>query len=667
MASAYRHLKHVIFGRPLASERLEHERLNKKTALAVLSSDAISSVAYATDQILFVLGGAIGLAAVNYVFGISAVIVGLLVLVGLSYRQTVFAYPNGGGSYTVARENLGVMPGLIAAAALLTDYVLTVAVSISGGVAAMTSAYARLAPHTVLLCALSIVLLAVVNLRGVRESGAAFSLPTYAFIVMMLALLGVGVYRYFTGHELVPLAAALKVDPVSARQHGSLSPITGFALVYLLMRGFAEGCAAMTGTEAISNGVMAFKAPAQKNAATTLGWMVTILATFFLGVSFLAQHYHVMPTTSETVLSILGHHVFGGGPLYYGLQYTTFAVLVLAANTAFADFPRLAGILANDRYMPRQLAARGDRLAFSNGIVSLACVALLLVWVFHGDTNALVPLYAIGVFVCFTLSQAGMVVHWRSTREAGWRWKAWLNGIGAVATGLVSVIQLVTKFSTGGWIVALIIPSIILVLRKIHRHYTDFAEEIKFTGQSPITPLHHTVIVPVNGITKATSAALVYATTIAQEVIAVCIEVDKRDSAQMRADWEAWDIGVPLEIVPSPYRSILKPLVEFVENLRMVTPGELVTVVVPEIVPRRWWEHLLHNKTALYIRTAFLFKPNVVVVAVPYLVGHAYRLRDRLDHDPDLDAELDGDPEAGLTFSGESEAVRGPSSGEAAD
>ena len=638
MPSTYRRLKHVVFGRPLPSERLEHERLNKKTALAVLSSDAISSVAYATDQILFVLGGAIGLAAVNYVFGISAVIVGLLVLVGLSYRQTVFAYPNGGGSYTVARENLGVMPGLIAAAALLTDYILTVAVSISGGVAAITSAYPSLTPHTVLLCCLSIILLATVNLRGVRESGAAFSIPTYAFIFMMLALLITGAFRTWGGHELAPLTAALKTDPVSARSHPGMSPITGFALFYLLLRGFAEGCAAMTGTEAISNGVMAFKAPAQKNAAITLGWMVAILAAFFLGVSFLAQHYQVMPTTSETVLSILGHHVFGGGALYYGLQYSTFAVLVLAANTAFADFPRLAGILANDRYMPRQLAARGDRLAFSNGIVSLALVALLLVWMFRGDTNALVPLYAIGVFVCFTLSQAGMVVHWRTTREPGWRWKALLNGIGAVATGVVSIIQLVTKFTSGGWVIAVIIPVIILLLRKIHRHYEEFAAEIKFTGQSPIHPLHHTVIVPVNSITKATSGALVYATTISDEVVAVYVEVDPRDTARIQSEWEAWDIGVPLEVVKSPYRSILKPLVEYVENLRMVTPGELVTIVVPEIVPKRWWEHLLHNKTALYIRTAFLFKPNVVVTAIPYLVGHAYRLREWMDHDEDLDS-----------------------------
>ncbi|HEY0778481.1 MAG TPA: APC family permease, partial [Gemmatirosa sp.] len=429
MPTAFTRAKHIVFGRPLPSDRLEHERLNKRTALAVLSSDAISSVAYATDQILFVLGGAIGAAAVGYVVPITATIVGLLVLVGLSYRQTVFAYPGGGGSYTVAKENLGTSAGLVAAAALLTDYILTVAVSISGGVAAITSAYPALLPHTVAICLVSILLLGVVNLRGVRESGAAFSVPTYVFIVAMCLLIGTGLYRLATGHELAPLTAPIKVDPTTAPTGAHrFSPLTGVALAYLLLRGFAEGCAAMTGTEAISNGVMAFKAPAQKNAAITLSWMVTILAAFFLGVSFLAKHYAVMPTTDQTVLSILGHHVFGGGFFYYLLQYSTFAVLVLAANTAFADFPRLGSILANDRYLPRQLAARGDRLAFSNGIITLAVIAALLVWLFKGDTNALVPLYALGVFLCFTLSQAGMVVHWRTTREPGWQWRATLNG-----------------------------------------------------------------------------------------------------------------------------------------------------------------------------------------------------------------------------------------------
>ena len=646
MPNAASRVKRLLFGRPLPSERLEHERLNKKTALAVLSSDAISSVAYATDQILFVVA-VLGAAALSYVVPISAVIVALLVLVGLSYRQTIFAYPAGGGSYTVAKENLGVSAGLVAAAALLTDYILTVAVSISGGVAAITSAYPHLAPHTVLLCIASIALLMLVNLRGVRESGAAFSIPTYLFITMMLALIAVGLFRLSSGHELAPVVGTVDVDPVSARRLTTgagqgMSPITGFALLYLLLRGFAEGCVAMTGTEAISNGVMAFKRPAQRNAAATLGWMVAILAVFFLGVSFLARHYGVFPTTGQTVLSQLGRHIFGGGPLYFALQYTTFAVLVLAANTAFADFPRLSGILANDRYMPRQLAARGDRLAFSNGIVLLALFAMLLVWLFSGNTNELVPLYAVGVFVCFTLSQAGMVVHWRRTREPGWRWRATLNGVGATATAIVSVIQVVTKFTSGGWIVVVLIPAIIWLLNAIHRHYTRFAEEIRFTGQSPIMPLHHTVIVPVNGITKATAGALVYATTISNDVRAVYVEVDPLDTPRMQREWDAWDIGVELVVCPSPYRSVLRPLVSYVDGLRRTSPGELVSVVVPEIVPHRWWEHLLHNKTALYIRTAFLFRPNVVVIAVPFLVGHARRLRDMLDHDERLDEPATG-------------------------
>ena len=641
MANPYKRLKQILFGRPLPSERLEHERLNKKTALAVLSSDAISSVAYATDQILIVLAVMGTAAAVHYSVPISGVIVGLLILVGLSYRQTIFAYPNGGGSYTVARENLGIGAGLVAAAALLTDYIMTVAVSIAGGVAAITSAYHGLIPHTVLLCVVSIAVLAIVNLRGVRESGLVFSVPTYVFIIMMLALIGYGAYKAFLGGGPADVTGVVKLDRVSVQQHGLLSAPTSFALAYLLLRGFAEGCAAMTGTEAISNGVMAFKNPAQKNAATTLGLMVTILAAFFLGTSLLARHYAVMPTTTDTVLSQLADHIFGRGALYYVFQYSTFAILVLAANTAFADFPRLSGILANDGYMPRQLAARGDRLAFSNGIIALAVIAAVIVSLFSGQTNALIPLYAVGVFVCFTLSQAGMVMHWFRSRAPGWRWKAWLNGIGAVATGIVSVIQVVTKFVEGAWIVVLIIPLIILLLTRIHRHYAQFAAEVEFKGQSPIMPLHHSVVVPVNSITKATSAALVYATTISDEVVAVYVEVDKRATAKIRADWEEWDIGVPLVVIPSPYRSVLKPLVEYVENLRLVMPGELVTVVVPEIVPKKWWEHLLHNKTAFYIRTAFLFKPNVVVTSVPFLLGHAYRLRDLLEHDDQVDESVE--------------------------
>jgi ABC-type multidrug transport system fused ATPase/permease subunit len=472
----------------------------------------------------------------------------------------------------------------------------------------------------------------------------------------MLALIITGIYRGYSGHELAPLSAPIKVDQTAG---GSLlSAPAGFAFFYLMLRGFAEGCAAMTGTEAISNGISAFKAPAPRNASITLVWMVAILATFFMGTSALAQHYHVMPTTEQTVLSQLGHHIFGTHLLYYLLQYATFAVLVLAANTAFADFPRLAGILANDRFMPRQFSARGDRLAFSNGIITLALIAMALVALFHGDTNALVPLYAIGVFVCFTLSQAGMVVHWAKSKARGWRKRALLNGIGAIATAVVSLIQVVTKFTSGGWIVALIIPVIILLLRKIHRHYEEFAREIHFDGQSPITPLHHTVIVPIHGITRAVAGALVYATAISDDVLAAYVEVDKRETAELERAWTEWDIGVPLVVLPSPYRSVLRPLVDYVENLRMITPGELVTVVVPEVVPRRWWEHFLHNKTALYIRTAFLFKPNVVVTSVPYLLGHSYRRRDLLDHDEDLD-ESDSMPRIAFRGSGPRRVVGG--------
>jgi amino acid transporter len=618
-------VKHIVFGRPLASDRLEHERLSKKTALAVLSSDAISSVAYATEQILLVLA-VLGTGALSYVMPISAVIVGLLVLVALSYRQTIFAYPGGGGSYTVARENLGVMPGLIAAAALLTDYILTVAVSISAGVAAMTSAYPNLASSAVTLGVVATIAIMVVNLRGVRESGIAFSGPTYAFIALMLLLIGVGVYRGVMGHDAAPVQPP-RVDPVSGRHE--IVPM-GFAMMFLVLRSFAEGCVAMTGTEAISNGVGAFKTPSAKNAAVTLSWMALILAAFFMGTSYLAQHYQVMPTPTETVLSQLGRHVFGGGPLYYALQYFTFAILVLAANTAFADFPRLSSILAQDGYMPRQFAARGDRLAFSNGIVALGVVAIVLIVGFRGDTSALIPLYAIGVFVCFSLSQAGMVAKWRASRAPGWRWRTWLNGIGAVATAVVAIVQVATKFTSGAWIVVLIIPAIIWLLRAIHTHYEEFNAQVKFDGHSPIMFMHHTCVVPVNGITKPAAGALVYATTIAEDVRAVYVDVDAAATERLRQAWAEWDIGVELVVIPSPYRSVIRPIVEYVDTVTNGDGTDLVTVVVPEVVPNKWWEHLLHNKTALFIRTAFLFRRHVVVTSVPHRLGSAARLTDRL-------------------------------------
>jgi amino acid transporter len=636
MANPLLRAKRLIVGRPLATERLETERLTKTTALAVLSSDAISSVAYATDEVLYVLAP-LGAAALSYVFPISAVIVGLLVLVALSYRQTIFAYPGGGGSFTVAYENLGVLPGLIAAAALLTDYILTVSVSISSGIAAITSVYPALAPRTVPLCAAAIVVLMLVNLRGVRESGAAFSLPTYVFIVSMLALIGTGIAHLYFGGAPAEVISAQSASVVPGTTVGGIT--TGFAFTFLMLRAFSGGCVAMTGTEAISNGVGAFKAPGSRNAAATLTWMAAILGIFFLGSSFLAQRFHVQPSTTQTVLSQLGHHVFGTGFMYYLLQYSTFAVLVLAANTSFADFPRLGSILASQRYLPRQLSARGDRLAFSNGIVALALVAMLLVWIFHGDTTALIPLYAIGVFLCFTLSQAGMVRRWIRTKAEGWRWKAALNGVGAVATGIVAVIQVWTKFTHGAWIVVLIIPLFIVLLRAIKRHYVRFASEIQLDGTTEMVPLRHHVIVPVSGVHKAVANALIYATAISDDIKAVYVEVEPDKTAKLKEEWEAWDTGVELIVLDSPYRSLIRPLVEYVSAIEDTGPGELVTVVVPEIVPRHWWEHLLHNKTALYIRTAFLFRPRIVVTAVPFHLGAAHRIRDLLDHDEQIEEE----------------------------
>jgi hypothetical protein len=455
---------------------------------------------------------------------------------------------------------------------------------------------------------------------------------------MMVALIVTGIVRAVLGTG----DAAAHVTPVMASHSGGLSAPAGFALAFLVLRGFAEGCVAMTGTEAISNGVGAFRPPAPRNAATTLGWMATILAVFFMGTSFLARHFAIMPTAAETVTSQLGRHIFGDGVLYYALQYSTFALLVLAANTAFADFPRLSSILAGDRYMPRQFAARGDRLAFSNGIIALAVLAMVLVWLFHGDTSALIPLYAIGVFVCFTLSQAGMVVHWRRSREPGWRRRAVLNGAGAVATACVSIVQVVTKFTSGAWIVVLIIPLIILLLQRIHRHYTQFEGEIAFTGQSPIMFLHHTVIVPVNNISRPTAGALVYATTISEDVRAVHIAVEPEAARDLVPRWQAWDIDVDLVVLRSPYRSILRPLVDYVDALTAQGDSDLVTIVVPEIVPRNWWGHLLHNKTSLFIRTAFLFRANVVVTTVPYRIGRAARLLDRVTHDQTLEEVVNG-------------------------
>src|SRR4051794_24199812 len=484
-------LKRLLVGKPIPSHLAHHERLSRVTGLAVLSSDALSSVAYATDFILATLVVA-GVGAFVYAVPISMVIAALLAIVAFSYRQTIHAYPTGGGAYIVAKENIGPTAGLIAAASLLVDYTLTVAVSISAGVLAITSAFPHLDPYRVEMCLAFLAVLTVGNLRGIRESGNIFAVPTYFFVFSIVLLLLAGLYRYVTG-GIVPVEAAL---PSTAGQH----PVTTF----LLLTAFANGCTAMTGVEAVSNGVPAFHPPEAKNASATLITMAALAIGMFVGITMLAHVYKVVPSASESGISQLGRAVFGGpNVLYYLLQAGTTLILVLAANTAFADFPRLASIVSRDRYLPRQFMNQGDRLAFSNGILVLSTFAAILIVAFRGDTQSLLPLYMIGVFVSFTLSQAGMVIHWRTTRERGWKSSAAINGFGAVVTGIVLIIVTVTKTLEGAWIVLLLIPLILMVFKQTHRHYEHVAGELTLKGYEPSTRIHNTVLIPIGGLQRA--------------------------------------------------------------------------------------------------------------------------------------------------------------------
>ncbi|HEX6739623.1 MAG TPA: APC family permease, partial [Vicinamibacteria bacterium] len=605
-ASALSAFKRIVVGRPIPSRLAHHERLSKATGLAVLSSDALSSVAYATEEIVRVLvlagGGALWLAT-----PIGVVIAGLLLLVTFSYRQTIHAYPNGGGAYIVARENIGVSAGLVAGSSLLVDYVLTVAVSTAAGVAAITSAFPEWYPHRVALGLAFMGLLMVGNLRGVRESGRIFALPTYFFLLTMLALLGVGLARVLSGSVPAP-------PPEAEAAAGGVGVLTTF----LVLRAFANGCTAMTGVEAISNGVPAFRPPEARNAATTLMIMAGLCVTLFMGTTLLAHAYHILPTHDETVVSQLARSVFGGrGLAYYAVQAGTSLILILAANTAYQDFPRLASVMARDGYLPRQFRNQGDRLAFSNGILVLSGAAALLVIAFQGDTHALIPLYMIGVFVSFSLSQAGMFLKWRREREPGWRGHALLNGAGAVLTTIVLGVVAVTKFSEGAWIIVGLIPLLVLHLRGVRRHYDNVASQLslKEGAAEPLT--RNTVIVPISGVHRAVVRALHYARSISPDVRAVYVETDPATTPKIEADWRRWGEGVPLVVRRSPYRSLMEPLLDYIEEIDGERPDDFVTVVLPEFVPARWWHHLLHNQRALFIKGALLFKPNTVVISVP--------------------------------------------------
>jgi amino acid transporter len=599
-------LKRFVVGKPIPSHLAHHERLSRFTGLAVLSSDPLSSVAYATEEILrvLILVGASSLSLAN---PIAFVIATILAVVVFSYRQTIHAYPGGGGAYIVAKENLGEIPALVAAAALLIDYVLTVAVSIAAGVAAITSAIPQWHINRVEMCLGFLLVLMLGNLRGIRESGRIFALPTYFFVVTTLLLIGVGLWQVLMGG----VQPVIPVDPV--RSTGA--PLT----LFLLLTAFSNGCTAMTGVEAVSNGVPAFKPPEAKNAAATMLTMAVLAITMFVGITLLAQSYHVLPSEQETVVSQLARGVFGSrGVPYYAVQAATMLILVLAANTAYADFPRLASILARDRYLPRQFMNQGDRLAFSNGIVGLSLFAGLLLVVFAADTHALIPLYMIGVFVSFTLSQAGMVVRWRRLRGAGWKTSAVINGLGALVTGVVLMVVAVTKAHEGAWIIILLIPLHVLFFRATRKHYDQVAQQLTLPDSRTRGVRRNTVLVPIGGVQRAVVDALDYAKTLSSDVRALYVDMDPVATEHVKTQWARWGDEVPLVILESPYRSLMEPLLEYMEQVGQARPCGYVTVVLPEFVPARWWHHLFHNQSALLIKGALLFKPNTVVTSVPF-------------------------------------------------
>lgn len=599
--------RRLAFGRVLSTHEELEQRLPKWKALAVFSSDVMSSVAYATEASMFTLL-ALGTVAFSYLMPISFLIVGLLFLVTFSYRQTIRAYPQGGGSYIVAHQNLGTIPGLVAAAALLTDYVLTVSVSVSAGVFNLASALPALQDITVPLIVVAILLVMAVNLRGMKESGTIFALPTYIFLASVLLLVGVGLARTAMGQP--PQVTGVEAIRV---------PVETISLL-LLMRAFADGCSAMTGTEAISNGTPAFKPPEWKNAQTTMVTMAVVLGVVFLGISYLATVSGAVPSEHVSVLSQIGEAVFGQTAIYYVLMFSTMGILVLAAQTSFADFPRLASILAKDGFMPRRFAYRGERLAFNAGIVVLALTAILVVVAFRGRVEALIPLYAIGVFTAFTLSQAGMVRHWLGERGPGWRRSAIINGFGATATGIVAVVFAIAKFGLGAWIVIVIVPVMVAVMLFIRRAYRSAERDLFVRPESEITApsRRQRVVVPLPDLRRDAIQAIKFGLTMSDDVVAVHVTDDPERAAALRLRFRRQVPGVELLVLESPYRELVQPLIRYLEMLAARDPDTVTIVLVPERIIRHWWERLLFNQNAHRIRDALTGHPGILVADVPF-------------------------------------------------
>ncbi|HKO31393.1 MAG TPA: APC family permease [Nitrospiraceae bacterium] len=597
-------VKRWLVGDPLKSAQAAHQRLSKTIALAIFSSNAISSVAYATEEILLVLVLA-GTAAIAWSIPISLSILLLIVILTISYRQIIYEYPEGGGAYVVARANLGEQPALIGAAALMIDYVLTVAVSVAAGIAALTSAVPSLFAYREALGLAATVFIIFMNLRGVRESGKFFAFPTYFGIGILGVMVGIGGIQAFFGQ-----GASVSTDHQTGVEDLTL---------FLILRAIAAGCTAVTGMEVISNGVKTFRQPESQNAATTMLYMSLILGTLFIGISVLASHFGIQPKLDETVVSQLARLTFGAGALYYALQLGTMLLLVLAANSAFAAFPQLASILARDRYMPRQMATFGDRLVFSNGIIILGIIACLLLIIFHGDPHALIPLYAVGVFISFTLSQAGMVRRWLTKKGPHWQTKLIVNGLGSVSTGIAIIIIATTKFTHGAWIVFLLIFLLVWMFRSIRSHYRAVTEQVALTrDHRPPLPRRNIVVVPINGVNQAVIRAVDYARSRPGEVRAVMVDVDPQATARIQIQWAQWGCGIQLTVLPCPYRSVLTSILDYVEDLLNKEQDTWVTVVIPEILPARWWHNILHNQRALMLKASLLFKDRVILTDVPF-------------------------------------------------
>lgn len=618
-----------LIGKPLSTADAPHQTIGRVVGLAVFASDALSSTAYATQEILVILAAA-GTVAFGYAFPIALAIVCLLAIVTISYEQTIHAYPSGGGAYIVARDNLGELPAQIAGAALLTDYILTVAVSISSGVAQMVSAFPAIAGYRVWIAVAMVGLIMLVNLRGVKESGNTFAIPTYFFLAMMTLTVGLGLFKAATG------TLGTVVNPPDLE----ILQTTGVVGLFLLLHAFSSGTTALTGVEAISNGITAFKEPRSRNAGITLLWMSGILGTLFLSITFLAGQIGAIPSEHETVISQLTRTVYGGrGILYLAVISATTVILIMAANTAFADFPRLSALHAGDGFLPRQFTFRGSRLVFSRGIVALAALASLLIILFQASVTALIPLYAIGVFLSFTLSQSGMARRWwksgqlkpgEEVQEPGsivrndkkWLVKMLINGFGAFCTAVVMLVFAITKFREGAWMVLISTPILVMIFFSIHHHYKDLAKQLSLDEYAPnLPPSRHRVILPIASVHRGSLSALYFAQSLSDDVTAIHVSLDADDAKKVKDKWFMWGNGVRLVVLDSPYRLMLEPLLMYIERIiAHRQPGEMITIVVPQFMPKKPWHNLLHTQTAFLLRMALLFKPGIVIVEVPYQV-----------------------------------------------